>query len=396
MKIGYFDCICGAAGDMIVAAMLDGGLDPKLLKDKLDTLGIGKFELKISKTTRCGLSATHFEPLLPKEHTNRNLKQIKEIISQSGISKPAKAAAVAVFENLAKAEAAVHRKRVDEIHFHEVGALDSIVDIVGAAVGMHGLGIEKAYCSVLPVGGGTVKCAHGVLPVPGPATAELLKGVPICGGPIQAELVTPTGAAILKTVVSEFGTLPGMVIERIGYGAGTMDPPEVPNVVRLIIGQAASNDKAEADTVCVLETNIDDATGEVVGFAMEYLLEAGALDVYTTAILMKQNRPAIQLTVICRVEDEQRIQQAVFTQGLTFGIRRRLVQRAKLARESVRVATEYGEIDVKTGFWDGKIVAAKPEFMQCAEAAKTHHVAVKTVMAAALSAWRSGQRGEGC
>ncbi len=388
MKIAYFDCFAGAGGDMITAAMLDAGLDVKFLKARLATLGLKDLRIKSTKTKQAGLSATSFTPVAPEQHHHRNLKQITKIISQSKISKKAKETAIKIFNRLAEAEAAVHNKGIDEVHFHEIGAVDSIVDVVSACVGLDALGVEKVYCSTLSVGGGTVKCAHGILPVPAPATAELLKGIPITAGPGQTELLTPTAAAILTTIAERFCPLPPMKIEAIGYGAGSRQFEEFPNVLQLILGQAASEDSANVDSVWLLETNIDDASGELIGFITEKLSELGALDVFTTPIYMKQNRPAVQLSVICKTEDVQQAEQLLFEQGLTLGIRRQILQRSKLSREFVAVQTMFGKVRIKTGLLNGSIVSAKPEFSDCALFAKKHDVAVKTVLDAAVAAYR--------
>lgn len=387
MKIAYFDCFAGAAGDMIVAAMLDAGLDAEFLKAQLATLRIENLDINIRQTKRAGIRAVSFEPATPKQDHHRNLAQIKKIISQSKISEQAKKTAIAIFERIAQAEAAVHNKDTNDIHFHEVGALDSILDIVSASIGILALGAEKIYCSALSVGGGTVKCAHGLMPVPAPATAELLKGVPITGGPEQAELLTPTGAAILTTIVDEFRPLPSMKIETLGYGAGSSQFDDFPNVLRLILGQTTPEKSANADTVCLLETNIDDISGELLGFVTENLLEHGALDVFTTPIYMKQNRPAVQMSVICKIEDAPSLEQLLFEQGLTFGVRRQILQRSKLARDFVAVQTEFGQIRIKTGSLNGRIVNAKPEFSDCLSSAKKHNVPVKAVLEAAIAAY---------
>lgn len=388
MKIAYFDCFAGASGDMLVAAMLDAGLDADFLKAQLATLGIKNLDIKLTETRRAGLRAITFKPVTPKQRQHRNLEQITEIISQSRISEQAKKTAITIFERIAQAEATVHNKEPQDISFHEVGALDSIVDIVSASVGVQALGVEKVYCSALSVGGGTVKCAHKLLPVPAPATAELLKGIPIAGGPTQAELLTPTAAAILTTIVDQFCPLPAMKIETVGYGAGSLQFEDFPNVLRLILGQTAVEDSANADSVCLLETNVDDVSGELVGSVTDKLSEHGALDVFTTPIYMKRSRPAVQISVICKIEDVQQLEQILFEQGLTFGIRKQILQRSKLARDFVTVETEFGEIRIKTGTLGGKIVNAKPEFSDCVSAAKKHNVPVKTVLDAAVSAFK--------
>ncbi len=392
MKIAYFDCFAGAGGDMIAAAMLDAGLDFEFLKKQLATLGIKNFDIKLTQTKRAGLRAVSFTPAFKEDKHHRNLKDITEIISNSKIHNKAKEIAIAIFNKLAAAEALVHNKDLQEIHFHEVGALDSIVDIVSASVGMVALEIEKVYCSTLSLGGGTIKCAHGILPVPGPATAELLKGVPTVGGPIDKELLTPTAAAILTTIVSQFGVLPEMKIEKIGYGAGSLESEKFPNVLRLIIGQSVCENAANTDSVCLMEANSDDVTGEIVGFVTEKLFESNALDVFTTAIYMKHNRPAVKISVICKIEDVPQIEEILFTEGLTFGIRKQILQRSKLQRDFAEVATEFGEIKIKTGSLNGRIVTAKPEFSDCAAAAKKHKVAVKTVIQTAMAEYKKRPR----
>jgi len=388
MKIGCFDCFAGASGDMIVAAMLDAGLDAEFLKGQLATLGIKGLDIQLTETKRASLRAIRFEPVAPKEDQDRKIEQINKIITQSGISKRAKRTAITIFEKIAQAEATVHNKHPKNVHFHEVGALDSIVDIVSACVGLEVLGVERVYCSTLRVGGGSVKCAHSLMPVPAPATAELVKDVPIAGGPAEAELLTPTGAAILTTIVDEFGPLPVMKIETVGYGAGSKQFDEFPNVLRLILGQAAPESSANTDTVCLLETNVDDVSGELLGWVTESLFERGALDVFTTPICMKQNRPAVQVSVICKVEDAPRLEKLLFEQGLTFGIRRQILQRSKLARDFVTVETDFGKIRIKTGLLNGKIVNAKPEFSDCVLAAKRHDVPIRAVLEAATAAYK--------
>lgn len=391
MKIAYFDCFAGAAGDMIVAAMLDAGLDAEFLKAQLATLGLKNFDIKITETKRTGLRALSFLPVVQKEHAHRNLKDITEIITQSKISEKAKKTAIAVFEKIAEAEGKVHGKDHNEIHFHEVGALDSIIDIVSASIGFDALALDKVYCSTLSVGSGTIECAHELLPVPAPATAELLKGIPIISGPGQFELLTPTAAAILTTVTDRFCPLPAMSIEKIGYGAGSRQSNDFPNVLRLILGQTVDDTEADADSVCLLETNVDDTTGELLGSATEKLFDRGALDVFTTPIYMKHGRPAGQISVICKIEDVQKMEQIIFEEGLTFGIRRQILQRSKLAREFVTVQTEFGQIRIKVGSLAGKIINAKPEFSDCAAAAEKHKVTVKTVLDAAMAAYKKRQ-----
>jgi len=329
-----------------------------------------------------------FEPS-GSDRKQRNLADIAKLINNSKIAASAKQRAIEIFESLARVEGRIHGKGADEVQFHEIGAVDSIVDIVSACIGLEALGIGKVYSSPVSVGGGVVEITHGSLPVPAPATAALLKEakIPIAGGPAEAELLTPTGAAILANFVDEFGSLPAMRIDSVGYGAGTLESDDFPNVLRLIIGQDDKN--ADTDCVCLLETNVDDATSEQIGFVLEKLLEKGALDVFTTAIGMKHNRPAVKISVICAPADSGLLENILFEQGLTLGIRKQLVQRSKLLREFVTVKTEYGEIRVKMGSIGGRIVSAKPEYADCVAAAKRHDVALKIIQQAVMKSFDS-------
>jgi len=369
--------------------MLDAGLEAEFLKTQLATLAIKDLDIKLTETERAGLRALRFVPITPKQQQHRNLTQITEIIEQSKITERAKKTATTVFTRLAQAEATVHNKNPQDIHFHEVGALDSIIDIVSASVCLDALDVQKVYCSTLSLGGGTVKCTHGLLPVPAPATVELLKGVPVVGGPIQAELLTPTAAAILTTIADRFGPLPSMKVEAVGYGAGSLESEDVPNVLRLILGQAVTEGSENTDSVWLLEANIDDATGELVGWATKKLFEHGALDVFTTPIYMKQSRPAVQISILCKLDDVQQLEQVLFEQGLTFGIRKQILQRSKLVREFVTVETEFGRIRIKVGKLAGKIVNAKPEFSDCAAATEKYNLPVKTVLDAAIAVYKT-------
>jgi uncharacterized protein (TIGR00299 family) protein len=386
MKTAYFDCFSGAGGDMIAAAMLDAGLSEELLRQQLSTLGIKGLEIKISQTTRCGIKAVRFEPTAPPQHYHRHLGDILKIITGSGIGSAAKERAIEIFKKLAAAEAHVHSTDTSSVHFHEVGAVDSIVDIVAACIGIDALKIEKVFCSALALGGGTVKTEHGILPVPAPATAELVKNVPSFGGPEQVELLTPTAAAVLTTFAASFGTMPPMVIENIGHGAGSRDSKIIPNIVRLVIGQTEAAADTESDYVMLLEANCDDITGELAGRALESLMSQGALDAFAIPIYMKHSRPAILLSVLCKVEDAPNLERSLFENGITLGIRRQIVQRSKLKRDYITVATSFGQIPIKRGWLDDKVVFAKPEFSECANAAKEHNASIKAVLDAAMGA----------
>jgi hypothetical protein len=387
MKIAYFDCFSGAGGDMITAAMIDAGLSEELLMQQISTLGIHDVQLKVSHTTRCGIKAVRFEPLAPHQHHHRHLADILHIINNSGISQSAKERAAEIFKKLAAAEAHVHGTDIESVHFHEVGAVDSIVDIVSACIGIEQLKIEKVYCSPLALGGGTVKSDHGILPVPAPATAELVKNVPTFGGPEQIELLTPTAAAILTTFATSFGTMPAMTIEAIGYGAGTKELKAVPNVVRLIIGKANAAAATDSDYIMLLEANCDDITGELAGHIVEKLMTQGALDAFTMPIYMKHCRPAILLSVLCKPQDATQVEKFLFEQGVTLGIRRQIIQRSTLKRDFVTVATAYGDIRIKRGFVGDKVVFAKPEFSDCEKAAMENRISVKTVIIAAITTY---------
>jgi len=389
MKTAYFDCFAGCGGDMIVAAMIDAGLDADFLQNRLDSLSIGDLKIEVEKVMRCGISALHFTPAAPGEQHHRKLSDIIAIIDQSDIGDSAKGHAADIFSKLAQVEGRIHAKDVEAIHFHEVGAVDSIVDIVSACVGFDALGLQKVCCSPLSVGGGTVQSAHGLLPAPAPATLELLKQAeaPIVGGPVDSELLTPTAAAILTHFARCFGPMPAMKVHATGYGAGTRQFDDVPNVLRLIVGQT-EDAAADTDCVCLLECNIDDADGETIGFTMQKLLDNGAADVFTTAIGMKHNRPAVMLSVISPPQKAGDLERIIFAEGLTLGIRRQLVSRSKLARQSVTVRTQFGSVRIKTGSLQGRVVSAKPEYADCAAAAKKHGISLKTVRSAAMEAFR--------
>ena len=391
MNIAYFDCFAGAGGDMIVAAMLDAGLNAEFLKAQLKSLALENLDIKITQTKRCGLKAVSFVPAAPIQQQPHSLEQITGIISRSKIAEAAKDTAITLFNKLAQAEATVHNQQTETVHFHEVGALDSIADIVSASVGLEffrNKGLKKVYCSALSLGSGMVKTAHGIFPIPAPATAELVKAVPVVAGPGEIELLTPTAAAILTTIVDEFCPLPAMKIESVGYGAGSFQSDKFPNVLRLILGQTAPAGAENADSVYLLETNVDDASGELIGFVTEQLFEAGALDVFTTPIYMKHSRPAVKISAVCEIAHAQKLEQILFEQAITFGVRKQILQRSKLERDFVTVDTEFGRIKIKAGRIGTRVVSVKPEFADCVSAAKKHNVTVKAVQQAAINAYK--------
>ncbi len=332
-------------------------------------------------TARAGAPAQH-EHSHAHSHHGRGLIEIRDIIGKSSISDTAKKAAIAIFEALGTAEAKIHNTPIERVHFHEVGAVDAMVDIVCAAVGAEALGVDEIVCSPLNVGGGSVKCAHGTFPVPAPATVELLKDAPVYSSGLQAELVTPTGAAIVKTLARRFATFPEMKIEKSGYGAGSRDFPGHPNVVRLTIGEASSTlaAKTASDTVTVLEANLDDLNPQVFGYVMDRLFEEGALDALGVPVQMKKNRPGTLLTVLCKPEDASKLTQLIFTETTTLGVRRREEARQTLARHWENVRTQWGEVRIKIASMNGTVTNYAPEYEDCRRIAAEHRVPLKTVM----------------
>lgn len=390
MRIAYFDCFSGASGDMILAACLNAGLDLGALRERLALLGVEGYRIDAAPVRKQGFAATGFEvscdPDTAKPH--RHLKHIIDILDRSALPERIRRRAAAIFTRLAKAEAAVHGSTIEKVHFHEVGAIDAIVDIVGACIAMDLLTIERIVVSPIPPGSGSVRCDHGLMPVPAPATAELLKGVPLAACDEPGELITPTGAAILTTLADSFGPVPAMSIERIGVGAGRRDGQTRPNILRLIIGQtvdAAGDD--EADEVLVLQANLDDVTGQVLGHVCEKLLEAGALDVFTTPIYMKKNRPATEISVLAPPAAREAMEEILFAETTTFGIRGHAVRRSKLSRAIEAVTTDFGMIRVKVGRRGDRVVRVSPEFDDCREAARQHDRPLLEVMEAARRAW---------
>jgi uncharacterized protein (TIGR00299 family) protein len=332
---------------------------------------------------RAEVSALH-------EHSHgRGLAEIRGIIARTAISENAKKTAVAIFEALGNAEAKIHATSIEKVHFHEVGAVDAVVDIVCASVGAEALGVDEIVCSPLNVGGGTVKCAHGMFPVPAPAAVELLKGAPIYSSGLQAELVTPTGAAIVKTLATRFAGFPEMEIERSGYGAGTRDFSGHPNVVRLTVGETASTVAAKtvSETLTVLEANLDDLNPQVFGYVMDRLLEEGALDAFGMPVQMKKNRPGTLLTVLCKPEDASKLTRLIFTETTTLGVRRREEVRQTLARRWQNVSTQWGEVRIKIASMNGTITNYAPEYEDCRRIAAEHHVPLKTVIQEATQAY---------
>jgi uncharacterized protein (TIGR00299 family) protein len=387
MRIAYFDCFAGASGDMILGALLDAGVEPKVWQGELNKLNLSGYELKIDRVQKQGIAATAVRVLVGGGSQERHLAEIEELIGTSQLPAEVKETSVEVFRRLAEAEARVHGTTPDRVHFHEVGGVDAIIDIVGSVVGLWLLGIEELYASPLPLGHGFVDCAHGRLPLPAPATVELLQGVPVLSRDVEGELVTPTGAAILTTLAKGFGPFPPMTVEGIGYGAGQRDFP-FPNLLRLLVGATSPTLDARMETLTVLEANIDDLNPEFYGHLMERLFTAGALDVYLTPVHMKKNRPGVVLSVTCPPAQAETLAALIFAETTTIGLRRQEVQRWALARERVEVETPYGTVGVKVARLSGKVMTASPEYEDCRRLALESGVPLKEVYAAAEAALR--------
>ena len=378
MKTLYFDCFAGASGDMILGAMVAAGVDPSALREQLSRLNVDGFAIKFETVNRSGLSATYANVETAHEHKHRHLSDIKQIIEGSGVSDAVKKLSVETFTRLAEAEARVHNEPIEHVHFHEVGALDAIVDIVGAAICFDLLKIDRFVCSPLHVGSGTVEMSHGRFPVPPPAVAELIKGVPFYSSDIQGELLTPTGAAIITTVCKEFGPIPQMRSEVIGYGAGTRHYKDFPNVLRVLLGQTEPQ-TATDERLWMIETNIDDMSPQVLGHVMDRAFELGALDCYFTPVQMKKNRPGVLLSLLCERDRKEELLNLLFTETTTLGVRSHGVERRALQRSISRVETQYGPIDVKVARLNGRVVNEMPEFEQVRAAASKAGVPLKVV-----------------
>lgn len=442
MRIAYLECFSGISGDMFLGALVDAGVPASVLEETVAALGV-EARLEISRAVRSGISATkvdvwvdgdkdlpreeywaarsaHSSHEHPKEHHHahehghssdgekahagahaphrhehaRGLSEIQKIIRNTVISETAKTRAIRIFEALGEAEAKIHNSPVEQVHFHEVGAVDAIVDIVCAAVGVEALGVDEIVCSPLNVGGGTVQCAHGTFPVPAPATVELLKDAPVYSSGVQAELVTPTGAAIVQILASRFASFPEMKIERSGYGAGSREFPGHPNVLRLTVGEAGTQLAAKTllETITVLESNVDDLNPQVVGYVMEKLLEEGALDAFAVPVQMKKNRPGTLLTVLCKPEQANALTQLLFSETTTLGVRRRDEVRQALARRWESVRTQWGEVRIKIASMNGTVTNYAPEYEDCRKLAAAHHVPLKAVIEEAARAYAATEK----
>ena len=410
MRIAYLECFAGISGDMFLGALVDAGVDPQLLQETVASLNLGA-SLKIEKVDRSGIHAAKVHVLVDgasaetsgsthshdhSHHTahphGRSLGMIRKLIKNAPLADPAKETAICAFELLGHSEAKIHNVSIDTIHFHEVGAIDSIVDIVAGAVGAHTLNATAWICSPLNVGGGTVECAHGTFPVPAPATMDLLKGAPTYSSGIQMELVTPTGAAMVRALNCTFGPSPAMRVDKIGYGAGSHNPKRFPNVVRLSLGETDAADSASTDIVVVMETAVDDLNPQVLGDFTERALQAGALDVMCSSVHMKKNRLATLVTLLCDRAHVQVLQQLLFRETSTLGVRMREERRTCLDRKFIPVQTAWGEIRIKIGLLNGVEVNAAPEYEDCRRCAEEHSVPLKVVMQSALAMYQSAQR----
>ena len=431
MRIAYLDCFSGISGDMFLGALIDAGVAPEILEQAVEVLGLGA-KLEISRVARSGITATKVDVIVeterdsprvgrtrvsdPHKHTDdhaqghdhshehshdqnhddahhgrgrqhgRGIIEIREIIRKAAISESAKKVAIDIFEKLGAAEAKIHNIPIDQIHFHEVGAVDALVDITCAAVGTEALGVDEIICSPLNVGGGTVTCAHGTFPVPAPATLELLTGAPVFSSGLQAELVTPTGAAIVRTLATRFASFPEMTIEHAGYGAGTHDFAAHANVLRITIGEAASKLAANTsqETISVLEANLDDLNPQVFGYVMDRLLEAGALDVFGMPVQMKKNRPGTLLSVLAKQDDADKLAEIIFAETTTLGVRRREESRHVLARKWQTVSTRFGDVRIKIASLNGTVSSYAPEYEDCRRMAAEHRVPLKLIMQEAV------------
>tara|TARA_B100000959_G_scaffold280078_1_gene341292 strand:+ start:1420 stop:2601 length:1182 start_codon:yes stop_codon:yes gene_type:complete len=379
MKIAFFDCFSGISGDMILGALTDLSDAPSFLREELKKLDLKGYSISNKKVKRGVIQATKVDvKVTEKSSSQKNLKNIVSIIENSGLAEKIKKDSIKIFRRLAEAEAKVHGTTIDKVHFHEVGAIDSIVDIVGSVIGIHHLNISKIVSSPLNTGSGFVKCAHGTLPVPAPAVMELLKGFPCFSSGVQQELTTPTGAAIITTLADEFGSLPNLKIERAGYGAGGIDLKEMPNALRIILGEHSISSESKEE-IFVLETNIDDMNPEFYDVVMEKLFQAGAVDVFLTPIIMKKNRPATKLSVLTQQQNVKALANEVLKNTTSFGIRFYPVERVMLDREFQKIETIFGKMKVKIGKRDGEICHISPEYEACKEISREQGIPIKKV-----------------
>lgn len=390
MKTLYFDCFAGASGNMILAALIGLGVDIDELEKELGKLNLPGISFNSEVVDRSGISALYVEVVAPDQKNHRHLSDIVKIIEASDLSDCVKSNAIAIFTKLAEAEAKVHGISIEKVHFHEVGAIDAIVDIVGACIGFEKLGIERFTCSQINVGSGFVEMDHGKYPVPPPAVAELLSEMPIYSNEISGELITPTGAAIISAVCDTYGSLPQMKLEHTAYGAGTREYKGFPNVLRLLIGNSAiqPEDSQQSDSLILIETNLDDLSPQILGYVMERAFEIGALDCWFTPIQMKKNRPATMLSVLCSEKKRALLSELLYSETSTLGLRIRPVERECLAREIIKVSTRYGDIDVKIAKYNDAITNVMPEYEQVRRVALEKRVPFRVVQSEVLAEFK--------
>jgi len=392
-KIAYLDCSSGISGDMFLAVLLDAGLESEALLNELRKLPLAGYEFKSAGVLRGGLTGTRVEVAVSEPQPERRLREIQQLLEGSALTAVVKAEALKMFGRLAEVEGRLHGKPATEVHFHEVGAVDAILDIVGACVGLGLLGVDELVCSPLNVGGGRVETAHGTLPVPAPATAELLKGTPVYSSGVEGELVTPTGAVIVTTLASSFGPMPPIKVARIGYGAGSRDYPGHPNMARLFVGERSEIAEPRAfnlgEVVTVIEANVDDMSPQIYGYVVERALAAGALDIACSSIQMKKNRPGLEISILCAPERAEALAQLLFEETTTIGLRVHQAARLVLEREMASVETPYGTVRVKVARRHGTVVNVAPEYDDCRRLASEKSVPLKEVIMAAQLAYHS-------
>jgi uncharacterized protein (TIGR00299 family) protein len=390
MKILYYDCFAGISGDMNLGAMLDLGVDQKYLLKELGNLPIDSYKIKVYKDKRGGITGTKVDVIVPFQkktssrltQKKRTFRDIARMIKQSNLSANVKKISLDIFTCLARAEGKIHGHKIEDVHFHEVGAIDSIVDIVGAAICLDYLKVDKVISSPIQVGSGIINCSHGTLPVPAPATAEILQGIPIKTGLVPYEATTPTGAAIIAVTASYFTEKIDFTPQKIGYGVGSKDS-STPNVLRLFLGEKSPNAakiyELETGEAVIIECNIDDMNPELYDALMERLFVAGAHDVFFTPIIMKKSRPAVIVSVLCDVGKQKAIEEVLWLNSSTFGLRSYKVAKSMLRRETVKVKTKYGEIKIKRGYLNGHIIKSKPEYEDCKRLAKENGVTIQDI-----------------
>ena len=383
MRIAYFDCFSGISGDMFVGALLDAGLKIEILEKELNKLNLSGYQLEVNKVLKKGISASQFKVKIQEKGVERRFKDILNILEESKLDEEIKNEVKKIFFKIAEAESKIHQEDIEKIHFHEIGGLDSIIDISSAVIGIKALEIKEIYSSPLPLGKGFVKCAHGILPLPAPATLELLKNIPTYSGGMESEMVTPTGASIISTLTKDFGERPLMKIEKIGYGAGEREF-SIPNLLRVSIGEKILSDRDLMDgyihdEALLIETNIDDMNPEFYDYIMDKLFSQGALDVFLTPIQMKKNRPAQMFSIIVYEQNLKEILKVLFSESTTLGVRIKEVKRLKLTQQNFIAETKYGKIKVKVGIFKEDIKTIAPEYQDCQKIAQQYQVPLKEV-----------------